>query len=79
MKRPITIFIGAVVLFILATGTGLLLGQSADDRTGAGTICTGWVFEQNLNQSGAAEGYMLCTNTGELWMVNGAKKKLVRE
>lgn len=72
MLRKLTI---ALVVFVLVLGAGAALGGTSADT---GCICWKGPWQFTLVPDGS-RGYLLNTETGELWQVYNDTKVLVRE
>lgn len=64
------VLLAGIVGFAVAQGTG---------ATKSGGDCTEWVFYPDVAGSAGYDGFLLCRNSGELWLIDRTKKKLVRE
>ncbi len=79
MKRSHTILTAIFIAILLIGGVGILLAQSSDRPQSGADTCDAWVFSPEPIASSRYDGYLMCPRTGELWVVNGAKKELVTE
>lgn len=69
----------AVVLIVAIVGAiGVAIAQ-ANNLGASSDDCSGWVFYPEPIESTRYDGYLLCPSSGELWHIEGTKKKLVQE
>ena len=70
--------IAAALLLLVAGTIGFAVAQ-AQQSGDSSDDCAGWVFYPEPVGSSRYDGFLLCPSSGELWHVQGATKKLVRE
>jgi hypothetical protein len=63
-----------------STAAGFLAAQTTSNaNTPHSRACSAWVYYPEQTQQPRYDGYLLCPETGELWVVNEVSKRIVRE